>query len=52
MTGYYASLQQHGSTTPWRSQMLDFDALNRLIGTPEMLALGKRYEAGTGNDDP
>ena len=23
--------------------MLDFDALNKLIGTPEMLALGQRY---------
>ena len=25
--------------------MLDFDGLNALIGTPEMMALGKRYEA-------
>ena len=25
--------------------MLDFDGLNTLIGTPEMVALGKRYEA-------
>jgi hypothetical protein len=24
--------------------MFDFDALNRLIGTPEMLERGKRYE--------
>jgi hypothetical protein len=24
--------------------MLDFDGLNRVIGTPEMIALGKRYE--------
>jgi hypothetical protein len=24
--------------------LLDFDALNALIGTPELLALGKRYE--------
>jgi hypothetical protein len=24
--------------------MLDFDGLNALIGTPEMLALGKKYE--------
>jgi len=23
--------------------MFDFDALNKLIGTPEMLELGKRY---------
>jgi hypothetical protein len=24
--------------------MLDFDGLNDLIGTPEMIALGERYE--------
>ena len=24
--------------------MLDFDGLNELIGTPEMIALGQRYE--------
>ncbi len=40
---YYASLHRHGSTAPWRGRMLDFDALNALIGTPELLALGKRY---------
>ena len=25
--------------------MFDFTALNHLIGTPEMLALGERYES-------
>ena len=44
--GYYASLRQHGSTAPWRDQMLDFDALNELIGTPELLAQGRQYEGG------
>ena len=24
--------------------MLDFNGLNELVGTPEMIALGKRYE--------
>ena len=43
LQGYYASLQQHGSTAPWRERMLDFDGLNATIGTPELLALGKRY---------
>ena len=43
LQGYYASLHGHGSTAPWRERMLDFDALNALIGTPELLALGKRY---------
>jgi 2-methylisocitrate lyase-like PEP mutase family enzyme len=42
---YYASLAEHGTTEPFRSNMLDFDGLNNLIGTPEMVALGKRYEA-------
>ena len=41
--GYYASLQAHGSTAAWRERMLDFDALNALIGTPQLLAQGKRY---------
>ena len=41
---YYGSLARHGSTEPFHSQMLDFTGLNDLIGTPEMLALGKRYE--------
>ncbi len=44
LAGYYASLQQQGSTAPWRDRMLDFDSLNAVIGTPELLAQGKRYE--------
>jgi 2-methylisocitrate lyase-like PEP mutase family enzyme len=42
-TEYYASLAKHGSSEPFRSRMLDFSGLNDLIGTPELLALGKRY---------
>jgi hypothetical protein len=30
--------------------MFDFDALNRLIGTPEMLERGRRYEAASAPD--
>lgn len=41
---YYGSLAANGTTEPFRNQMLDFDGLNRVIGTPEMIALGKRYE--------
>jgi 2-methylisocitrate lyase-like PEP mutase family enzyme len=41
---YYASLAWHCSSEPFRDRMLDFNGLNDLIGTPEMLALGKRYE--------
>ena len=44
LQGYYASLHQHGTTLPWQDRMLDFEGLNRLIGTPELLAAGKRYE--------
>src|SRR5262245_55466099 len=42
---YYASLTAHGTTEPFRARMLDFDGLNALIGTPDMIARGKRYEA-------
>ncbi len=42
---YYSSLAVHGTSEPFRSQMFDFTGLNDLIGTPEMLELGKRYEA-------
>jgi 2-methylisocitrate lyase-like PEP mutase family enzyme len=45
LQGYYASLQQHGGTGPWRERMLDFDGLNALIGTPALMALGRRYDA-------
>jgi 2-methylisocitrate lyase-like PEP mutase family enzyme len=41
---YYGSLREHGTTAPWRDAMLDFDELNALIGTPELLALGRKYE--------
>jgi 2-methylisocitrate lyase-like PEP mutase family enzyme len=52
-SGYYTSLATNGTTEPFRNQMLDFDGLNRVIGTPEMIALGKRYErlAPAGNDN-
>ncbi len=42
---YYGSLATHGTTEPFRARMLDFDGLNALIGTPEMIALGQRYES-------
>lgn len=44
LQGYYASLRQHQTTAPWKAQMLDFDGLNAVIGTPELLAQGRRYE--------
>jgi 2-methylisocitrate lyase-like PEP mutase family enzyme len=40
---FYTSLKTYGSTDPFRARMFDFDALNRLIGTAEMLERGRRY---------
>jgi 2-methylisocitrate lyase-like PEP mutase family enzyme len=42
---FYGSLKVHGTTEPFRDRMFDFDGLNRLIGTPEMLERGDRYAA-------
>jgi 2-methylisocitrate lyase-like PEP mutase family enzyme len=42
---FYGSLKAHGTTEPFRGRMFDFDGLNRLIGTPEMLERGDRYAA-------
>jgi 2-methylisocitrate lyase-like PEP mutase family enzyme len=40
---YFDSLRQHETTTPMHESMLDFDGLNDVIGTPELMALGQRY---------
>lgn len=40
---YYASLHTHQTTAPLSAQMLDFDGLNAVIGTPELMALGEAY---------
>jgi 2-methylisocitrate lyase-like PEP mutase family enzyme len=42
---YYASLAANGSTQPFRDRMYDFVGLNDLLGTPEMIARGKRLES-------
>lgn len=44
LQGYYAGLRADGSTAGWRERMLDFDGLNAVIGTPELLARGRRYD--------
>ncbi|WP_091904507.1 isocitrate lyase/PEP mutase family protein [Chitinasiproducens palmae] len=41
---YYGSLHRQRCTLPWRDRMLDFDALNELIGTPELMATGQKYD--------
>ena len=43
LQGYYASLHEHQSTAPWQDRMLDFDGLNQVIETPELLRLGQSY---------
>ncbi|MYN13363.1 carboxyvinyl-carboxyphosphonate phosphorylmutase [Pusillimonas sp. TS35] len=43
---YYACLRAHGTTAPLAHAMLDFDQLNEVIGTPDLLALGERYGPG------
>ncbi len=40
---YYQSLKTHQTTAPMQHAMLDFEQLNNLIGTPELLALGQKY---------
>lgn len=42
---YYASLMRCETNEPFREHMYDFDGLNELIGTPELLAEGERYAA-------
>jgi 2-methylisocitrate lyase-like PEP mutase family enzyme len=41
---YYGTLKKDGTTAALRGEMLDFEGINALIGTPELLADGKRYE--------
>lgn len=43
---FYASLAAHGTSEPFLDRMYDFAALNDIIGTPELIELGKDYEAG------
>jgi 2-methylisocitrate lyase-like PEP mutase family enzyme len=42
---FYASLKANGTTDPFRNRMFDFDQLNDVIGTPDMIAAGEAYEA-------
>ena len=46
LQAYYASLQAHQTTRPWQDRMLDFDGLNAVIETQQLLAQGRRYEDG------
>jgi 2-methylisocitrate lyase-like PEP mutase family enzyme len=41
---FYGTLKRDGTTAGFRNRMFGFDELNDVIGTPAMLAEGKRYE--------
>ncbi len=43
-TALYEAVVRQGTSDPVRDRMLDFDGLNRLLGTADMLARGKKYE--------
>lgn len=45
---FYATLRRDGSTAGFADRMHDFDGLNAQLGTPEMLARGKRFESWDG----
>jgi len=40
---YYASLHRTGSNTAFADRMYDFDGLNNVLGTQQLLQTGKRY---------
>jgi 2-methylisocitrate lyase-like PEP mutase family enzyme len=42
---FYATLAAKGTSESFQDRMYDFTAFNDVIGTPEMIALGKQYEA-------
>lgn len=41
---YYASLRQHGTNTPFRDRMFDFNELNQRMGTAEALSRAASYD--------
>ena len=44
LQSYFASLKAHGTTAPYRDSMLDFKGINEIVGTDDMLNIGRRYE--------
>ena len=44
LEAYYHGLISAGSNQGFAERMHDFNALNKIIGTEELLALGKKYE--------
>ncbi len=44
LVDYYASLKASGSNQPFRERMYDLGELNRLLGTPQTMEAGRRYD--------
>jgi 2-methylisocitrate lyase-like PEP mutase family enzyme len=44
MRDLYAAVVQQGTSQPVRDRMLDFDGLNQVLGTADILARGKGYQ--------
>ena len=44
---YFAVLKQDGTTARFRGRMHDFDGLNAVIGTPDVLERGRKYDPET-----
>jgi 2-methylisocitrate lyase-like PEP mutase family enzyme len=42
---YFDALKREGTTASLRERMLDFDGINAVIGTADMLQQGKKYDA-------
>ena len=40
-----AIVLHESATSPLQGEMLDFDGLNEVIGTPELMARGQRFAA-------
>jgi 2-methylisocitrate lyase-like PEP mutase family enzyme len=47
---YYASLATFGTTAPYGDRMLDFEGINKIVGTADMMELGKQYDLATRSD--
>jgi 2-methylisocitrate lyase-like PEP mutase family enzyme len=45
LTDFYRTMVSSGSTDAFRDRMFDFNGLNALVGTPELLAHGEKYSA-------
>lgn len=44
MQGYFGTLKSHGTTAPYREHMLNFDQLNEVLGTADILEGAKLYD--------